>query len=140
MAREYTLEGDLTPPTIKVDLSPGFYGFMERAYSELEVYRAENVTINFEITQNGQPFNLTDYTVKFQGKEAFGDTAFIFDKTATKTDATNGKAQVALTGADLVTSSATDEKTVETQLFLTQAGLTNTVMQFPIRVLPAVWQ
>lgn len=110
---------------------------MELSYTELEVFRADNVIINFEIKQNGLAFDLTNYTVKYQAKQAIGDTSLFFDKTATLTSASEGKARVTLSGSDLDTS-LTEAETLQTQLYLTQSGTTRTVLQIPLIVQPSV--
>ena len=134
--REYDLDGDLTPPTIRCDLAPEIRD-MERSFVELDVFRADDVTINFEITQNGDPFDLTNFTVKYQAKRAIGDTDLVFDKTGTKTDAKNGKVKIELVGSDLDTS-LIEAETLQTQLFLTQPGSTQTIIQIPMVVNPSV--
>jgi len=103
----------------------------------LEAIRGDQVTINFVVTQNGTAFNLTGYSLKYQGKSAFGDTTFVFDKTATLSDATKGKASVTLLGTDLNTS-LTEKETIQTQLSMSLNGTTQTVFQRPMIVHPSV--
>jgi len=134
--RQLDITGDLTPQTVPVDLVPGFKG-MEQAYTELQAFRADQTTINFEITQNGLPFDLSGYTVKYQAKQAIGDASLFFDKTGTITDASGGKVTVTLSGSDLATNPL-EEETLATQLYLTASGTTQTVLQIPLVVAPSV--
>lgn len=130
--KQITLKLDVTPPTIKFDLVPTIRA-MEQSYADLEVFKGDKVTINFTITQNGTAFDLTEYTVKFQAKQAIGDMSFVFDKTATKTDATGGKCQVVLDGADI-----DEAESLTAQLYATVSGTTQTLFQFPLIVLGSV--
>ena len=132
MARVFNYEGDVTPPTVSVDLSPPFEG-MEQLYPEIELFRGDDATINFAVTQGGQPFDLTGYSVLYQAKRAIGDTSFVFNKTATVTSAAGGLCRVSLTGADIA-----EAETLQTQLYLSQNGATQTVLQIPLVVLPSV--
>lgn len=132
MGRQVYLSSDITYPTVKVDLATQLQG-MPLSYSQLEVFRGDDTSINFTITQNGAAFNLTGYTVKYQAKEAIGDSSFVFDKTATITNAAAGQCRVDLSGSDLA-----DAGEYTAQLALTLNGTTNTVFQSPLVVLPSV--
>jgi hypothetical protein len=132
VSRQVYLKSDITYPTVKVDLAPQLQG-MPLSYSQLEVFRGDDTSINFTISQNGVAFNLTGYTVKYQAKQAIGDDSFVFDKTATVTNAAAGQCRVDLTGSDLG-----DAGEYTAQLALTINGTTNTVFQSPIVVLPSV--
>lgn len=130
--RVFNLRTDATSPSVTVDVAPPFKD-MELSFAEIEVFRGDDVSINFTVTQNGQAFSLAGYTVLYQGKTAFGDTSFVFSKTATVTDAAGGRCRVDLTGSDL------DEAgTLQTQLYLSSNGTTQTIMQFPLVVQPSV--
>lgn len=127
------LSYDFTSPSYPVDLSLGPTG-MELGFAEIEAFRGDNLTIQFPITQNGRPFDLTGYTIKFQAKEAFDDTSFAFDKTCSLVGAaTAGICQVALTGGDLVTAG-----NYFAQLYLTTTGVTQSVFQCPLVIHPSV--
>jgi hypothetical protein len=130
--RVFNYTGDVTPPTITADLMPPFEG-MELLYPEIEVFRGDTATVNFAVTQNGQPFNLSGYAVLYQGKNAIGDLSPVFNETATITDAPNGKCTVTLSGTDLAVAA-----TLTTQLYLTLAGTTQTVLQIPLVIQPSV--
>lgn len=132
MAREFNLSADITPATILVDLSPAFKG-MPLSTPEVEVFRGDNVSINFTITQNGQPFNLAGYTVKYQAKQAIGDDSFVFDKTCTVTGAAAGTCRADLTGSDLAVA-----QSLTSQLYLTTPGVTQSVLQVPLLILPSI--
>ncbi len=134
--RQLDLTVDVTPQTVPIDLVPGFRG-MEQSFVELQAFRADKTTINFEITQNGVAFDLTNFTVKYQAKRAIGDTTPFFDKTGTVASPTSGKVTVVLDGSDLETDPL-DEERLTTQLFLTQSGTTQTVLQIPLVVQPSV--
>lgn len=126
--RTIQLSVDHTTPTFTVDLAPQAFD-MELSFAEIDVFQHDNVTLNFIVTQNGIAFPLSGYTVLYQAKTAVGDASYIFNKTATITDAANGKCSVALTPSDLAASG-----TLQTQLYLTQTGLTQTVFQCPMVV------
>lgn len=131
-SKQFNFSVDLAPITLTVDLAPPFYA-MEMSNVPIELFRGDNASINFAVTQNGQVFDLTGYTVLYQAKAAFGDASFVFNKTATITNATGG-----LCRADLVGSDINAAQTLNTQLYLTQTGLTQTILQLPLVVLPSV--
>lgn len=132
MARSFNYRPDISPPSVTVDLMPPFEG-MELLYPEIELFRGDNASIVFNVTQNGQPFDLSGYSVLYQAKAAIGNSAFVFNKTCTVTDAAGGVCRADLTGSDLATAG-----TLSTQLYITQAGTTQTVMQIPLVIQPSV--
>lgn len=129
---EIKFKVDITPQTITFDLVPKFKD-MSLSVTELDIFRGDNVSINFVISQNGLPFSLSGYTILYQAKRAIGDTDFIFSKTASITDSVNGKCRVDLVGNDVATAGS-----YTSQLYLTQTGLTITALQLPIQVIGSV--
>lgn len=117
--------------TYTIDLNPGFTD-MENNFSELDVFQGDTAIINFIITSNGLPFNLSGYTISFHGALAPGD-ALQFNESGTITDAQNGKCQVTLSATDLATPG-----NYTAQLYLTQNGQTSTVFATPLVIYPSV--
>lgn len=132
-SRIFNYEGDVTPPTVTVDLSPAFEG-MELIFPEIELFQGDSATINFAITQGGSPFDLMGYTAAYRAKVALGDPDYVFNESATiADDPTTGKCSVSLSAADLASA-----QTLVSQLYISKAGQTQTVLQIPLIVQPSV--
>ncbi len=131
-SRVFNYEGDITPPTIKVDLSPAFEG-MELLFPEIELFQGDNAVVNFAITQGGKPFDLTGYTAALKAKVAIADIDYVFNEAAAITNPPSGQCAVTLTSSDLAIA-----QTLVAQLYITQGGLTQSVLQIPLIIQPSV--
>lgn len=132
-SRIFNYDGDVTPPTVTADLSPALED-MQLLFPEIELFQGDNALINFAITQGGNAFDLTGYTVLYRAKFSVHDIGYVFSENATlAADPTTGKCSVTLTASDLAVA-----QTLVTQLYISQGGLTQSVLQIPLIIQPSV--
>lgn len=132
MGRNVSIGGDVSSPSIKVDLAPPFKE-MVNSYVETEIAQNDSISLNFTITQNGTAFNLTGYSIVYRAKVAFADAAYVINETATITDAANGKCSVSLSATDTATA-----QSLNSQLFVGLNGATLTAYRGLLTIIPSV--